>query len=124
MLDRLPLAITQAGAFLAQSKVRIDQYLNLFSSRQEDIATQLQDQGERILDRATAWPNGAGPSIAITWSISYETIKREYNKAADLLHLLAFLDHEISVDNDIINRLIGGGTRSGGKNIPFRIHRY
>ena len=86
-LEFLPLAITQAVAFMAKRRKTIAQYLKLFEKSDEAKARLLNyefsDHGReaRALD-----------SVARTWIISFNLIKSNHSRAADLLTLMSFLD--------------------------------
>ncbi len=86
-LDYLPLAITQAVAFMAKRRKSIAQYLELFEKSDTTKARLLNyefsDHGReaRALD-----------SVARTWMISFDLIRSDHPRAADLLSLMSFLD--------------------------------
>lgn len=86
-LDYLPLAITQAVAFMAKRRKSIAQYLELFEKSDAAKARLLNyefiDHGReaRALD-----------SVARTWMISFNLIKSNHPRAADSLSLMSFLD--------------------------------
>lgn len=86
-LGHVPLAVTQAAAYIDRSKIPVKQYLNILESderRRSDLLMQeLQDPR-----RPTGYPN----SIFRTWRISFEQIDRERPRAAELLALMAMLD--------------------------------
>nr|KAK5444074.1 hypothetical protein LTR18_005335 [Exophiala xenobiotica] len=86
LLDGLPLALTQAAAYMQQTGTTFTQYINLYNNQWKDL-TQSQEE------------NGSIPlleyhhSIWTTWMISFETIRGKSAAAADLLLLWAFLDN-------------------------------
>ena len=86
-LAYVPLAITQATAYIDRSMISVNQYLNILGSDdrlKSDLLTQeLQDQR-----RPPGYPN----SIFRTWRISFEQINGRKPQAAKLLALMAMLD--------------------------------
>lgn len=86
-LERLPLAITQASAYISVRKTRmtIAKYLT-FARQNEEIL--LADTGD--LRRDPSVPN----SVLITWQISFDQIKESFPRAAELLSLMSVLDRQ------------------------------
>lgn len=86
-LGFLPLAITQAVAFMAKRRKTIAQYLELFEkntiAKARLLTYEFSDHGReaRALD-----------SVARTWIVSFDLIKSTQPRAADLLSLMSFLD--------------------------------
>jgi MinD-like ATPase involved in chromosome partitioning or flagellar assembly/tetratricopeptide (TPR) repeat protein len=80
-LGDLPLAIVQAGAWLAATGMPVDQYLDL-------LDTQL----PRILEEHP--PAGYQWSVASTWLVSLDRLRAEKPAAAKLLELCAFFAPE------------------------------
>jgi tetratricopeptide (TPR) repeat protein len=79
-LGRLPLALEQAGAFVAESPgMTLSRYLQLFRGRAAEI-----------LSRGRAAGNAA--TVATTWELAFEAVKRASPGAAALLQVCAFLD--------------------------------
>jgi hypothetical protein len=79
-LGYLPLALEQAGAFIAQTKVIIlARYLQLFEQRSLELLDKGRPRGrhERTVDT--------------TWDLSLERLQQETPAAVELLNLLAFL---------------------------------
>jgi tetratricopeptide (TPR) repeat protein len=88
-LDYLPLAITQAAAFIAKRRQTMAQYLNLY--RHSD-PTRIRLLSHKFTDHGRE----ARPmeSVATTWMISFECIKKQSPRAADILSLMSFLDQQ------------------------------
>lgn len=84
ILDGLPLALDQAGAYIEETRCGLSQYLNLYAIRRKEL---LLRRGRHSYDH----PN----SVAATWSLSFQQVEQESPAAADLLRLLAFLDPEV-----------------------------
>lgn len=80
-LGGLPLALDQAGAYLEETSCGLDEYLNLYRTRGQEL---LQRRGRLSLDHPE--------SIATTWSLSFQQVEQDMPAAADLLRLCAFLD--------------------------------
>ncbi|CAN9173050.1 unnamed protein product [Alternaria alternata] len=87
LLDGLPLAISQAGAYLQESGVGLTTYLRFYEQQwselmaSDDLAdAPLQDYPER--------------SVWTTWAISYQAIRERHEHTANLLLLWSFLDNK------------------------------
>jgi tetratricopeptide (TPR) repeat protein len=82
-LGYLPLALEQAGAFIAQTKViTLARYLELFEQRNLELLARGRPRGrpERTVDT--------------TWDLSLQRLQQESPAAVELLNLLAFLAPE------------------------------
>ena len=87
ILDGLPLAIAQAGAYLRESGVSVETYIKFYEQQWKDLMgsegetdTPLQDYPDR--------------SIWTTWVISYNAIREKHEGIANLLLLWSFLDNK------------------------------
>ena len=120
-LEYMPLAITQAAAYIRQRGPRctVGQYLDKLrkSNRSKESLLDLDSQNLRR-DR------DASSSIILTWQISFEHIRSIRESAADLLSLMSFLDrqaipefllrgHRVNKENDEIEADVGGGYEKG-----------
>ena len=88
-LDDLPLAITQAAAFIRNNSISIQEYLEILHKSELGVAGLLSEDltdPRRDLDA----PN----SVVRTWKVSFDQIRRQEPKAADLLALMAVLDRQ------------------------------
>ncbi|KAJ6533755.1 P-loop containing nucleoside triphosphate hydrolase protein, partial [Mycena vulgaris] len=85
----LPLAIIQAGAFIAKSGA-LSSYLNLYSENQARLLSQQPDQSHDDYAR----------TVYTTWQISFERLSKP---AATLLQLFSFLHHK-GISEDIFSR--------------------
>ena len=85
LLDRLPLAITQASAFISMRKISISQYIKYI---RENAAILLKDMGDIRRDPTMKH------SVILTWHISFNQIKKENGPAAELLSLMSVLDRQ------------------------------
>ncbi|KAG9657517.1 hypothetical protein KCV03_g10180, partial [Aureobasidium melanogenum] len=81
-LSGLPLALTQAGAYIGQTAVSIVQYLKYYDSTWKDL---MERQDEYPLQEY------AQRSVLTTWKISYEQVKNQSEAASNLLQLWSFL---------------------------------
>ncbi|KAJ4323146.1 hypothetical protein N0V94_002032 [Neodidymelliopsis sp. IMI 364377] len=87
LLDGLPLAIAQAGAYLQQSEVELETYLRFYDEQWTELMetdnmsdAPLQDYPDR--------------SVWTTWAISYQAIRNQHEHTANLLLLWSFLDNK------------------------------
>jgi tetratricopeptide (TPR) repeat protein len=81
-LSGLPLALTQAAAYIGQTAVSIVQYLEYYDRMWKDL---MEQQDEYPLQEY------AQRSVLTTWKISYEQVKRQSEEASNLLQLWSFL---------------------------------
>lgn len=81
MLGYLPLALTQAGAYIRQNSISFSDYLDLYKKNEQQL----------LADNTL--PEGTGSSpVAVTWNISLEAIIKEsqaINQPPLALHLLS-----------------------------------
>jgi tetratricopeptide (TPR) repeat protein len=90
-LDRMPLAITQAAAYIVQRSPRtsVSRYLDDIRKSDRDRTRLLRkDVGDGRRD------GQASNSIIATWQISFEHIRREVPAAARLLSLMSLFDRQ------------------------------
>ncbi|KAH6714496.1 hypothetical protein BKA61DRAFT_575242 [Leptodontidium sp. MPI-SDFR-AT-0119] len=90
-LDYLPLAISQAAAYISAraTRISVSKYLVLYRL-DEQSQSRLLDQDSGDLRRDLGVPN----SVIRTWQISFNQIKRNKPQAAELLSLMAMLDRQ------------------------------
>jgi tetratricopeptide (TPR) repeat protein len=86
-LEYIPLAITQAAAFMSKCRRTISQYLELY--RKSDSA-RVRMLSYEFSDHARQY--NSMESVAKTWIISFESIRRGNPRSADLLSLMCFFD--------------------------------
>ncbi len=79
-LGHLPLALEQAGAFIAAKGSSFQAYLVSYRTRKLELL-------ERLKPSMGSYP----ASIATTWTINFDEIIRESSASADLLRMIAFL---------------------------------
>jgi len=82
-LGRLPLALSQACAYIRSTRITISRYLELFNEHPKKIfrenRSKLQDYDE---------------TVATTWAISIKAVKKSCPDSVYLLNLCAFMDPE------------------------------
>ena len=86
-LSHLPLAITQAAAFISENCITVSEYLDTLNSGKDDMEELLSEHLEdtrRELDTEN--------SVMRTWKLSFDQISRTMPRAAEMLSLLAVLD--------------------------------
>jgi tetratricopeptide (TPR) repeat protein len=86
LLDGLPLAIAQAGAYLQESGVGLETYLRFYEQQWSELM-ESNDQGDTPLQD---YPDR---SVWTTWAISYQAIRHKHEHTAKLLLLWSFLDN-------------------------------
>ena len=86
-LTYLPLAITQATAYLNINQVSIAEYLRLLRATEQDMAHLMSRQfrdNTRYKDSQNA--------VATTWLVSFEQIRKSDNVAAELLSFISCIE--------------------------------
>jgi DNA-binding SARP family transcriptional activator len=78
MLGDLPLALEQACAYVEQTGLALDEYLELFRSRRDVFITR-------------GAPSGHGATVATTWRLAFDRVKADSPLAARVLEICAFL---------------------------------
>jgi tetratricopeptide (TPR) repeat protein len=79
LLDGLPLALNQAGAYIEKTGCRLQTYLDLYQAHHQKLLA------ER--DPLTPYP----ASVATTWDLSFGKVKETNPAAVELLQLCAYL---------------------------------
>ncbi|RII05523.1 hypothetical protein CUC08_Gglean010202 [Alternaria sp. MG1] len=87
LLDGLPLAIAQAGAYLQESGVGLATYLRFYEQQWSELMG-LDDLDDGPLQ------DYPGRSLWTTWAISYQAIRNRHEHTANLLLLWSFLDNK------------------------------
>jgi tetratricopeptide (TPR) repeat protein len=90
-LEYLPLAITQAAAYISARATRmtVSKYLTLFRQG-ESNQRRLLDEDSGDLRRDQGLPN----SVIRTWQISFDQIEKTSPRSAELLSLIAMFDRQ------------------------------
>jgi tetratricopeptide (TPR) repeat protein len=110
-LDCIPLAISQAAAYISQEWPRctVQQYLKKLVESDMDKSNLLYlDDGDLRRDKE------ATNSIITTWQISFERIRATRFSAANLLSLMSFFDRQ-SIPQAILRRRETSGQSRGEK---------
>jgi tetratricopeptide (TPR) repeat protein len=78
-VDGLPLALDQAGAYIEEQVLSLDEYLELFRAEKAEL---LQERGQLDPDH---------PSVTVTFTLAFEKVAAASATAADLVRACAFL---------------------------------
>lgn len=88
-LDYLPLAISQAAAFMQENFMSIAEYLETYASEEKLLMERLSYSfGSQGRD------DDLPSAVATTWIISFDRVRATNPRAADLMSLMAFLDRQ------------------------------
>lgn len=87
VLGNLPLAITQAAAFITENNITVAEYLDVFATNRSEVEDLL---SEEMGDHRRY--SESGNSIMNTLKLSFDQIVKQKPLAADLLSFMAFLD--------------------------------
>ena len=90
MMDGLPLALDQAGAYIKAGQISIADYVDLYRIHSNVL---LQERGGVVPEHPEA--------VATTWSLSFQQVEQKDPAAAELLRLCAFLSPE-TIPEEII----------------------
>jgi tetratricopeptide (TPR) repeat protein len=80
VLDGLPLALDQAGAYIEETACGLQGYWQLY-----------QTQGVRLLEERGGLATDHPDPVATTWSLSFQNVEQANPAAAELLRFCAFL---------------------------------
>ncbi|KAF6843413.1 Kinesin light chain 5 [Colletotrichum musicola] len=86
-LECIPLAVNQAAAYIHRRspRVTVESYLEEFHNSERRKGTLLRNDGGDIQRY-----EGVSNSVVVTWQVTFEQIKREQPRAADLLSLMSY----------------------------------
>jgi tetratricopeptide (TPR) repeat protein len=90
ILGNIPLAITQAAAFIQENSMTVQTYILELKASDSD----LQDYLDENLPDPRRYP-GSENSVTRTWKLSFDQIARQMPRAADLLSLMVQLDRQV-----------------------------
>ncbi|ETN44091.1 uncharacterized protein HMPREF1541_10956 [Cyphellophora europaea CBS 101466] len=113
LLEYLPLAIVQAAAFMDTNDVSVSKYVSLL--QQEDIAADLFGQHFEDANRY----RDIESTVAKTWHISFEQLRRQDPLAAEYLSFVACIDRIgiaqslLPLDGSVVQRVKAIGTLKG-----------
>ncbi|KAF6803818.1 Kinesin light chain 5, partial [Colletotrichum plurivorum] len=90
-LDYVPLAVNQAAAYIYKRspRVTVESYLEEFHYSEKRKETLL-DSNQGDIQRY----EGVSHSVVVTWRVTFEQIKREQPRAANLLSLMSFFQSQ------------------------------
>ena len=89
-LDNVPLAVSQASAYIkAISQVSIPIYLATFRRSNEDQAALL-NKNKKDLRRDPGVPN----AVITSWELSFKQIREKFPSSADLLSLMSYFNRQ------------------------------
>ena len=82
LLDGLPLALSQAGAYIRQTACGVAGYLDMYRK-----------VGYKLLQkRGNVAPGDHPDPVTVTWKLSYQKLQRDNPAAIEVLRICAFLD--------------------------------
>ncbi len=88
-LQHIPLALTQAAAFISENNLALIEYLEMLRTDDSDLQDLLdEDLGD--LRRDSESQN----SVIRTWKLSFDLISKQKPRAAEMLSLIAVLDRQ------------------------------
>jgi tetratricopeptide (TPR) repeat protein len=93
LLGYLPLAITQAAAYISENSISVEDYVKAFqaadSEMQDLLSVDLPDH-RRDFEMRPDMQN----SVIRTWKVSFDQIRNQKPRAAEILSLMAVLDRQ------------------------------
>jgi tetratricopeptide (TPR) repeat protein len=93
LLGYLPLAITQAAAYISENSISVEDYVKAFqaadSEMQDLLSVDLPDH-RRDFEMRSDMQN----SVIRTWKVSFDQIRNQKPRAAEILSLMAVLDRQ------------------------------
>jgi tetratricopeptide (TPR) repeat protein len=120
-LDRMPLALAQAAAYIKERKPRcsVRDYLELLRGNDANQDHPLLEDLDHQSFRRDASSTNA---IYLTWRISFDTIQRLRSSAADLLSLMCFFDRQAIPEWALRPRSQGYGSEQATSNTGLKPH--
>lgn len=88
-LDYIPLAITQAAAFIAENGINIQDYLEMFRTSDEEMQQLL---SESLCDHRRSYHESN--SVIKSWRLSFDQIEKQCPRAAETLSLMVMFDRQ------------------------------
>lgn len=93
-LGCLPLAIVQAGAYVAVRQISLTKYLEIYEKFFSNVFGEKPSNPTWTYGDRTVWT---------TWEISFQAIKEKNNDAAELLSLCSFFSND-DIGEDMLRR--------------------
>ncbi|KAI1360177.1 hypothetical protein F5Y08DRAFT_343918 [Xylaria arbuscula] len=100
-LTFLPLAISQAAAYLNQTQTSIERYLKLLRNTEQDMVSLM----TREFHDNTRY-RGSKNAVASTWLVSFDQIRRSNRYAAQLLSFMSCIEWK-AIPRSILPKLLG-----------------
>ena len=97
-LERLPLTLVQAAAFIEANTITVSEYLRFLDKSDQDLVDLLSEEFETD-GRDSETPR----AVAETWILSFEQIQRQNPFAAELLSLMSLLDRQ-AIPSEFLSR--------------------
>ena len=88
-LEHLPLALAQAAAFIEETIITVDKYLQLLEKGDQHLVDLLTEEFE-TLGRDSGTPH----AVVETWILSFEQIRQQDVLAGELLSLMSLFDRQ------------------------------
>ena len=89
-LENVPLAISQAGAYIKEvPRISIPKYLAIFRRSSEDQVTLL-NKNKKDLRRDPEMPN----AVITSWELSFDQIRENSPRSAELLSLMSYFNRQ------------------------------
>ncbi|KAI9860949.1 MAG: hypothetical protein M1813_005628 [Trichoglossum hirsutum] len=94
VLGYLPLAITQAAAYISENTITVEEYLEAFCTDDSEMQNLLsEDLPDHRRDRDRDSQNSQN-SVIRTWKVSFDQIRKQKPRAAEILALMAVFDRQ------------------------------
>jgi transcriptional regulator with XRE-family HTH domain/tetratricopeptide (TPR) repeat protein len=93
LLDGLPLALDQAGAYIGETGCSLSEYIQLYHKHRKELLARRSERGKLYTDYRK--------SVATTWLISFSRVEQQCPAAAKLLDLCAFF-HADAIPKEIL----------------------
>ena len=102
VLEYLPLAITQAAAYISYNSITVDEYLKMFHASDSEMQNLLsKDSKDR---RRNLQDIGIANSVIRAWKVTFDQIIKQDFRASEILSLMAVLGGQ-RVPEMLLNRL-------------------
>ncbi|CAH0036183.1 unnamed protein product [Clonostachys rhizophaga] len=89
-LEYLPLALAQAAAYIKETTITVEKYLNLLGDDSEKKMTHLLNKEFETVGRDFQTPK----AVIRTWMLSFQQIERQSRLASELLSFMSLLDRQ------------------------------
>jgi transcriptional regulator with XRE-family HTH domain/Tfp pilus assembly protein PilF len=93
LLDGLPLALDQAGAYIGETGCSLSEYIQLYHKHRKELLARRSEREKLYTDYKE--------SVATTWLISFSRVEQQFLAAAKLLDLCALL-HPDAIPEEIL----------------------